>query len=95
MGIVLVPNQMHLGPFALSLIVIRVEDFNEMFVCKDCSNSEGKMALENQSGGILLWLLLFPALSWAVTSSRARVPVGAEPQEGFCLDGLFDFQGER
>lgn len=51
MGIVLVPNQMHLGPFCfLSLIVIRVEDFNEMFRWKDCSDSGGENGIREAGG---------------------------------------------
>ena len=38
-------------PFALSLIVIWLEDFNEMFIWREQGKRRGKMQLENQSAG--------------------------------------------
>lgn len=47
----------------LSLIVIQVEDFNEMFICRGCSNSKGKKGIRELVGRDQLWSLLSPALS--------------------------------
>lgn len=81
MGIVLVPNQMHLGPFALSLIVIRVEDFNEMFVCKDCSNSEGKNGIRESLGRELAVIAAVPCL--VLGSDLLKVRLGLSPRKAF------------
>lgn len=59
---------------------------------------KGKMELENQSEGLLLWSLLSPASPHLVLGGRPsdghEPRLGSEPHGGFCLDFFFDFQGK-
>lgn len=82
MGIVLVPNQMHLGPFLLlSLIVMRVEDFSEMFIWEGCSNSEGKNGTGESVGRDLA---VAAAVPWAGDLLMGTSPGrGLSPRKGF------------